>query len=154
MALTVSPLLQWSQSELQNFLVDSVPHHSALGLQVVRCSEGRLSMMIPYVEHLAEESGGIDPCAVITLVDTVCGSVPLTMLADLRRTATLELRTDFLRACRPGRDVRSEARCLHVDRNVAFVQAEVYDGDISGPVAVATGTFAIFRSPLAAGSAA
>lgn len=103
-------------------------------------------MMIPYIGSLADASGGIDPGAVTTLVDTACGSVPLTMLADLRRTATLELRTDFIRACRPGSNVRCEARCLHVDRNVAFVQAEVHDGDDSGPVAVATGTFAIFAS--------
>lgn len=146
MTQPISPLLQWSHAELTNFLIDSVPHHAALGLQIVDCGVGRLSMMIPYVERLAEVGGGIDPGAVTTLVDTACGSVPLTMLTDLRRTATLELRTDFIRACRPGRDVRCEARCVHVDRNVAFVQAEVHDGDNSGPVAIATGLFAIFAS--------
>lgn len=146
MTQTISPLLQWPHAELKTFLVDAVPHHAALGLQVVECSAGRLSMMIPYVERLADGGGGIDPGAVTTLVDTACGSVPLTMLTDLRRTATLELRTDFIRACRPERDVRCEARCVHVDRNVAFVQAEVHDGDDSGPVAIATGMFAIFAS--------
>lgn len=104
-------------------------------------------MMIPHVECLAGPRGGIDSGAVTSLVDTACGSVPLTMVADLRRTATLELRTDFIRTCRPGRDVRCEARCVHVDRHVAFVQAEVFDGDSAhGPVAIATGMFAIFPS--------
>lgn len=143
----ISPLLQWSHAELKTFLIDSVPHHAALGLQIVDCGAGCLSMMIPYVEHLADVGGGIDPGAVTTLIDTACGSVPLTMLTDLRRTATLELRTDFIRACRPGSDVRCEARCVHVDRNVAFVRAEAHDGDNSGPVAIATGMFAIFASP-------
>ena len=143
----ISPLLQWSHAELKTFLIDSIPHHAALGLQILDCGAGWVSMMIPYVEHLADVGGGIDPAAVTTLVDTACGSVPLTMLTDLRRTATLELRTDFIRGCHPGRDVRCEARCVQVDRNVAFVQAEVHDGESSGPVAIATGLFAIFSSP-------
>ena len=147
MAELASPLLRWTNAELQGFLVDPVPHHVALGLRVLACSAGRLSMMIPYAERLADEHGGIEAGVITTLVDASCGSVALTMLADLLRTATLELRADFLRPCPPGRDISCDARCLRVERDVAFVQAEVRIDDSSEPIAVAIGTFAIFGRP-------
>lgn len=142
----MSPLLSMTADQLQQFMVEEVPYNRALGLRVVECSLDRLSFELPYSEHLIGNpaTDEMDQCAITTLIDTVCGSVVLTRLQELRRTATLDLRIDFLRRSPEGRSIRCDAECLRVSRHVAQVKALVHEGNAAEPLAVATGSFAVF----------
>lgn len=58
-------------------------------------------------------------------------------------TATIEMKTSFLRAGRGH--LRADARCVHRTRSLAFCEAEIIDSS-SDCVARASGTFKYFRS--------
>ena len=62
----------------------------------------------------------------------------------LRRTATLDLRVDFLRKPGPGLGVRCEAQIMSLDEHIVTVRGIAHDGDSAHPVAIATATFAVF----------
>jgi len=143
----VSPLLRWPLQDLQDFFVDCIPHQSALGFQVTECLDGYLSVDMPYADYLTDSlaSETLHEGGIISLMDAVAGSVILTQRTELRRTATLDLRIDFLRRCRPGEGVSCKAKPLQISRNVGVTYAEVCDSDKVSPIAVATGTFAIFH---------
>lgn len=142
----MSPLFSMTADELQHFLVTRVPHNDALGIRVRHCSAGRLSFELPYDPELVGNpvTGEMHEGTLTVLLDGCCGSVPLTVLDELRRTATLDLRLDFLRRARAGVGILCEAWCLSVTDHVATVRGLAHDGDSSDPVAVATGTFAVF----------
>lgn len=135
-----------SFDQLQKILIDPVPLHRALNLRVTEISHGRLAYDLPYSETLVgnPETGEIHEFAITTLIDSVCGSTVKTGLDHYNRTATLDLRIDFLRASSPGATIRCEGECLRADDNVGLVRAVVHEGDKSNPLAVASGSFAIF----------
>ncbi len=143
----MSPLLKLSLPELQHFFIAVIPHHHHLGLQMIRCSEGQVVIDLPYSPMLAvsADEQSIHQGAIITLIDTACGSVVPTLQKDFRRTATLDLRVDFFRPARPRATVRCQAQCLDFGSDLAFVRASVHDGDTGQAIAVASGTFAVFK---------
>lgn len=143
----MSPLLRWPLRDLQDFFVDCIPHQSALGFQVTECLEGHLSVDMPFADYLVGkgEFHTLNEGGITSLVDAVAGSVILTQREELRRTATLDLRIDFLRSPRPGEGVSCKASSLRITQNIGVAHAQVHDSDEDSPIAVATGTFAIFQ---------
>lgn len=142
----MSPVFSMTADEQQRFFINRVPHNEALGMRVSHCSPGRLSFDLPYSPELVgnPETGEMHEGTLTVLLDAACGSVVLTELGELQRTATLDLRLDFLRPAKAGADIRCDAWCLKVTAHLATVRAIAHDGDSSDPVAVATGSFAVF----------
>jgi len=142
----MSHLLNLSLDQLQQFFIELIPHHRTLNLKVIECSVGHLSFELPYCESLIgnPSTGEVHEGAITTLIDSVCGSVVLTQLEELRRVATLDLRIDFLRKGQSGFSPRCEAECLRITNHVAFVRAVAYEQEVTEPLAIASGTFAIF----------
>lgn len=142
----MSPLFSMTADERQHFLVTRVPHNEALGMRVSHCSPGKLSFDLPYSVELVgnPETGEMHEGTLTALLDVACGSVVLTELEELQRTATLDLRLDFLRRAKAGADIRCDAWCLTITTHLATVRAIAHDGDSSDPIAVATGSFAVF----------
>jgi uncharacterized protein (TIGR00369 family) len=142
----MSPLLNLTPAQLETFLIHVVPHHRQLGMRSVSCREGGMRIDLPWSERLAAgPSGGIHHGAITTLIDALSGSVVLTRMRDFRRSATLDLRMDFLRPALQGQDIHGEAEVLHMDGNVAFTRAVAHHGDAADPVAVSNGCFAVFK---------
>jgi uncharacterized protein (TIGR00369 family) len=65
---------------------------------------------------------------VTTLLDTAMGGACWSVLQDDESFLTAELRTEFIRATRPG-TLRAEGRVIQRNRRVAFCSAELYDTD-------------------------
>ena len=125
----MSPLFSMTADELQHFLVTRVPHNEALGIKVRHCSAGKLGFELPYDPELVGNpaTGEMHEGTLTVLLDGCCGSVPLTVMDVPRRTATLDLRIDFLRKAGPGLGVRCEAQIMSLDEHIATV-TRVRDG--------------------------
>lgn len=142
----MSPLLSYSLDELQAFMVTRIPFNEFNGLKIVRVAVGELVADLPFDPRLVgdSEANALHEGPLTTLLDTICGSVPLTVMEVLRRTATLDLRVDFLRKPGPGLGVRCEAQIMSLDEHIVTVRGIAHDGDPAHPVAIATATFAVF----------
>lgn len=145
----MSALLQMAAAEQRRFLIDAIPYNHWLGMEVLECRAGLIGMRMAATAHVRHPGpeGGIHEGAITALVDAACGSVALTQLQDVRRTATLDLRVDFLRPARAGLAVRCDAVPVQISEDLTLLRAIVHDGSEQDLVAVALGTFAIFRRP-------
>ena len=142
------PSSQSPAHQLTRF-VQVVPHQRALGMYFVSLEGGRGTLGLPYAERWVgnPETGVLHGGAVTALMDTTAGMAVFVALGGTHRIATLELRLDYLRPATPGQPVHASAECLKVTRNVAFVRCEAFHPDEpTERIALATGTFMIFRS--------
>lgn len=124
---------------------DAVPHNQVLGMQLVDVGPGEASVRLPYQDFLVgnPETGVLHGGAVMALLDVACGTSVFLKLRRLVIIATLDLRIDYLRPARPGKDILARAECYKVTRSVAFVRALAHDGESADAVASAQGTFII-----------
>jgi uncharacterized protein (TIGR00369 family) len=131
--------------KFQTYFIESVPQYRALKLRAVERAAGYLVYDMPYCETLIGDpaTGEIHEFAITTLIDAVCATAIQTRLDKSFRTATLDLRVDFMRKSRAGRTIRCEAECLRLDANTATVRAIAHEGDKTDPLAISTGSFAI-----------
>jgi uncharacterized protein (TIGR00369 family) len=141
----MSAIIDMPLEKFQQYFIESVPHYRALKLRAIERRAGYLCYDMPYDESLIGDpaTGEIHEFAIATLIDAVCATAIQTRLDKTRRTATLDLRLDFLRRGRAGTTVRCEAECLRLDADTATVRAIAHEGDASDPLAIATGSFAI-----------
>lgn len=130
---------------INRFLDASVPHNRELGLSVVELGAAEATMRLPYSEKLVgnPETGVLHGGAVTTLIDATCGIAVFMKMARMARIATMDLRIDYLRPARPGKELLARAECYKLTRAVAFVRALAHHGDSEDPVASAQGTFII-----------
>jgi uncharacterized protein (TIGR00369 family) len=141
----MSAIMDMPLEKFQAYFIESVPQYRALKLRAIERASGYLCYDMPYSESLIGDpaTGEIHEFAITTLIDAVCATAIQTRLDKFHRTATLDLRVDFMRKGRAGRVVRCEAECLRLDTNTATVRAVAHEGDKSDPLAISTGSFAI-----------
>lgn len=124
-------------------MVSYTPHAHYLGMRVVEIGAGFAICTLPYRDELIGDPqrrvvfGG----AITTLLDHASGIAVACALEELIPVATIDLRVDYLRAARPGRDLFARSDCHKVTRNVAFVRAVAYDDDPAEPFASCMGAF-------------
>ncbi len=132
-----------------------VPHNAALGIHFVSMAEGRVTLALPYDEKLVGNplTGVVHGGAITALLDGACGLAVFVELGEPTPIATLDLRIDYLRPASPGQAVHARAECFKLTRNVAFVRCEAFHaGGEADLVAVANGTFIVFRGRAITGS--
>lgn len=141
----MNAILEMPLEKFQRIFIDSVPHYRVLNLSLKQRGFCRLSYVLPYAETLIgnPETGEIHEFAIVTLIDATCTTAIQTRLDRFHRTATLDLRTDFMRKSRPGHAVTCDAECLRQDTNTATLRAVAHEGDPTDPLVIATGAFAI-----------
>lgn len=122
--------------------ITAIPHARALAMRLDQIGDGRATMSMPWDARFVGDpaTGVIAGGAVSALLDTCCGAAVMSYPGALG-TATLDLRTDYLRAAKPGQRIVARAECYHATRTVAFVRATAHDEDDSLPVATASGAF-------------
>jgi len=139
-------ILDLDAADQHNFFIDSIPHNRLLRMRLGPSSRGRLSFELPHHPAIigAPAGNAAHSGALTSALDAAMGSSVLTWFDQARRSATLDLRVDFLRGARPGADLRCETRCLSVSDHLAVIEGLAHDGERDDPVAVATGRFAVF----------
>jgi uncharacterized protein (TIGR00369 family) len=133
-----------------------VPHNQALGLRFVSVVDACVTMALPYDPKIVGNpiTGVIHGGAITSLLDATCGLAVLAKLDTPMPVATLDLRIDYLRPATPQREVHARAECFKVTKQIAFVRCEAFqEGVDGGAVAVANGTFMVFRRRLRDGGA-
>ncbi|MEK9751776.1 MAG: PaaI family thioesterase [Rhodospirillaceae bacterium] len=123
-----------------------IPHHKAIGLDVVSAGKGRAVMRIGYDARFIgdPDSGAVHGGLVTTMMDATGGLAVLSAVPAGTPVATLDLRLDYLRAAEPGRVLIGEAECYRLTPNVAFTRGTAFeDGNAEDPVANFIATYMI-----------
>jgi len=129
--------------ENRSEFVDHVPHCVELGIRCLHVGPRQATLMVPYRGELVGDPtrGVVFGGVVTTLLDQAGGVATLCSLPELVSIATVDLRIDYLRAARPGRDLYGHAECIRRTRSVAFVRGQAWDEDREDPFAICIGTF-------------
>ncbi len=128
---------------LRRGFATSVPHVNEVGVVLshadAQSAEGRLPYRPEFLgdaEHQLIHTG-----VVTTLIDSVCGVALIAHIGLPTRIATLDLRVDYLRPSRPGKDLVCRAECYRLTGQIAFLRATVWQDDPAQPVASSLGAF-------------
>jgi len=134
---------------LRRSYATSVPHVGELGIELIRvdgeAAEARLPCRPEFlgdIEHQLIHTG-----VVTTLIDSICGVALLAHIGKPMRIATLDLRVDYLRPSRPGKDLVCRAECYRLTGQIAFLRASVWQDDAAAPVASSLGAFMLTSRP-------
>lgn len=142
------------EAQIAEAVATFVPHNQALGMRFVSCREGEAIIALPYDPKLVGNplTRVIHGGAITALMDATCGTAVFVKLRAPIPVATLDLRIDYLKPATPDKEVHARALCFKVTEKVAFVRCEAYHPDTASDlVAVANGTFIIFRGRALAG---
>ena len=129
--------------KLRDHYVERTPHMRDIGLRITELDASHATMVMPASPRwLGDPARGmLHPGPLTVLADSCCGLAISAALPRPVPMATLDLRMDYLRRAGPQLDVYCEARCVRIARNVAFVDAQVWQDDHSQPIAIARGAF-------------
>jgi uncharacterized protein (TIGR00369 family) len=139
---------EYIRTRFREGIEDRVPHNRALGLRFEGFDGRCLIVRLPYDPRLVGNSatGVLHGGAITALMDATAGTAVFARLLRPLRIATLDLRIDYLKPARPGVDVIARAECIKTTEHIAFVRCETsHAGEASDLIAVANGTFMIFR---------
>jgi len=130
-------------------LIAVLPFSAEIGMRVHRAKDSVAILSQPYDSRLIgdPETGVLHGGLMTALLDTACGWAVMSSPANLRATATLDLRIDYMRPATPGEAVFARAECYRLTRSVGFARAVAYHTDPQEPVASAQGAFMLERAP-------
>jgi len=134
---------------LRHTYLTTVPQVGELGIELIRVDGAAAEARLPCKpEFLGDtERQLIHTGVVSTLVDSVAGLALLAHIAKRIRIATLDLRIDYLRPSRPGKDLICRAECYRLTGQIAFMRATVWQDDPAAPVAYSLGAFMVTMVP-------
>ncbi len=125
--------------------LQSIPHAKALGLRCYGVEDDFIEIVLPYAEHLIgdPDTGVVHGGAITALLDNASGFIarPGAIEPGGAAIATLDLRIDYLRPAKPGRDIIGRAELVKATRTITFVRARAYDTIVDDPLAISTGAF-------------
>lgn len=128
---------------LRSFGERSEGHGRVLNVQYVAHGEDWCSLRLPYDPKLVgiTQNGVMASGPIIALLD-MAGSCAVWLKRGIfAPQATLDLRTDYLRAARPGKDIIGWCKCYHLTSQIGFFRGIAHDGDDTDLIANVTGTF-------------
>jgi len=112
-----------------------------LGIEFLEVTPDRVVARLLMNEKLATVGGGIHGGTLMAFADTIGAAGTVANLAEGQRTATIESKTNFMRAVRSGA-AHATTRPLHVGRQTIVLQTEIRD-DAGKLVAFVTQTQAV-----------
>jgi uncharacterized protein (TIGR00369 family) len=126
-------------------LVATMPFAERLGITVEHAAPDEVRGGLDWAPELCTAGGVLHGGVVMALADSVGAICAYLNLPDGATTATLESKTNFLRAVSGGH-VSATSRPLHVGRTSIVVQTDVADDDARA-VAIVIQTQAVLSAP-------
>jgi uncharacterized protein (TIGR00369 family) len=129
-------------------LIPGLPFSHAIDMRLHQAENGFAVLSVPYDKRLVGDpvTGVLHGGVITALLDTACGWAVMVAPAELRSTATLDLRIDYMRPATAGDAVFARAECFRLTRSIGFARAVAYHSDPDDPVATAQGTFILERA--------
>lgn len=118
------------------------PFGDLVGLRFDSWGDGESLCSIELRPHLMNPNGVLHGAVVYALADTGMGGALVSALDGGRICATVEIKISYFRSVTAGRLI-CQSRVVYQGRRTAFLEATV--GDDDGPIARASGTFAILE---------
>jgi 1,4-dihydroxy-2-naphthoyl-CoA hydrolase len=118
-----------------------LPFSELVGIEITAATRDEVRGRMPWREDLCTLGGILHGGALMTLADTVGAACAFLNLPEGATTATIESKTNLLRAVRGG-TVEATAAPVHVGRNLIVVQTDLRD-DQGRRVALTTQTQAV-----------
>lgn len=105
------------------------PFGRLLGAKIVEASADRLVAELTVREQLVNRNGVLAGGAVMAVADNLGGTAAVINLPPGATTATIESKTNFFAACRPGEKIRIETTPLHRGRSTMVWQSRITRAD-------------------------
>ena len=101
------------------------PFASYLGIKLTHVSPERVEAELTARKELATVPDILHGGAIMALADNLGGVATVANLTKGARTATIESKTNFFAACRPGETIRIETTPLHRGRTTMVWQSRI-----------------------------
>lgn len=108
------------------------PLFNHLGIRLLHADASRAELALPFRPELLQGGGLVAGGVLATLLDEAMAHAALARLASRQeahtatpRIATVDMHIHYLRAARPGTDLRAEARVVKSGSRVLFIEASV-----------------------------
>ncbi len=122
-----------------------------LGIVNLDCEGGAGQCQLAMHEALLNPNGVAHGAVAFTMADDVMGGAVYSLLGEGEHCASVEIKINYLRKV-TGDKIRAEGRVIHHTARLAFTTCEIINGR-DEVVALATGTYALFRKRAAGGEA-
>jgi acyl-CoA thioesterase len=132
-----SPLKEFLEKQLRGL----IPFWVTLGMEVLEARPGQARVRVRFDARLVNANGVVHGGAVFAAADAAVAVALLGLLDAGMRTATLEMKINFLKPV-DGADIIAEAAIIHKGGKTAVGEVTVRDGS-GAIVAKALGTYAI-----------
>ena len=121
------------------------PAEQTLGFELIEAvpDSGQITLEFTAKPEFCNVLGNIGGGFLAAMLDEVTSLAPATTYQPGEFGPTLELKVNFLRACKPGK-LRGIGRTIHRTGSVAFVEGELRNAD-DAIVATASATIRIIR---------
>lgn len=118
-------------------------HGGRIGIAYRAHGDDWVEMTLPYREDMIgdPELGVLASGPIVALMDMATSLSIWVKRGRFLPQATLDLRVDYLRAARPGRDVIGRGECYALKRSISFIRGIAHDGDPDDPIAHVAGTY-------------
>jgi acyl-coenzyme A thioesterase PaaI-like protein len=138
-----------SFSDMFAAIIDGTPYMQAIGAYYIGKSQDGVSMGLAYRDDLVgdPQSGVLAGGVLTAMLDHGCGLAVWDRLDEFKPIATLDLRIDYMRAAKPGKDLIITAKCYKLTRSIGFVRAFAYEETVDDPIAAAQAAFVITSAP-------
>ena len=104
---------------------DQPPFGRLLGAKLIEASLDRLVAELVVRDELTNRNGVLSGGAVMAVADNLGGTAAVMNLPPGATTATIESKTNFFAACRPGETLRIETTPLHRGRSTMVWQSRI-----------------------------
>ncbi len=119
------------------------PFVDFVGCTFSNVEEGNCSCTLEVRDELLNPSGTAHGGVAFAMADSAMATGLMAVLDEGQQCSTIEVKISFIKPMQPG-TLRCEARLLRRGKRIAFMEAQVFAGDLL--LATATGSFAIRTS--------